>query len=94
MEIRSRLNRYWRPAAWMFAVAILMTPLIAMQFTHEVNWNAADFVVMALLLAGLLGALEIVSRITRHPAMILLGAGAAILAFLLIWAELAVGIFS
>jgi hypothetical protein len=64
-----------------------------MRFTSEVNWEVADFFVMALLLAVLLGVLELVSHIARRPATIMLGAGAAILAFLTIWAELAVGIF-
>ena len=34
------------------AVILLLIPLIAMQFTDEVNWTLFDFVVMGILLLG------------------------------------------
>lgn len=73
--------------------AILMLPLLAMQFTREVNWTGSDFVVAAVLL-GVTGlALELgVARLADMKRR-LLRAGAIALAFVYAWAELAVGIF-
>lgn len=80
--------------AWLAVgtVAILLVPLIAMQFTDEVMWTALDFVIMGVLIFGG-GSLFIVAarRIKKHRLM--LGA-LFLLAFLYIWAELAVGIFT
>jgi ABC-type cobalt transport system substrate-binding protein len=33
-------------------VIILLIPFITIQFTHEVNWTASDFMVAAVLLLG------------------------------------------
>jgi hypothetical protein len=74
-------------------VLILLIPLIAMQFTDEVNWTLLDFVVAGVLLlaAGLMSELVIrkVNKMEHRIAIYL----AILVAFLLIWAELAVGIF-
>jgi hypothetical protein len=78
-----------------FAVtaAILMVPLIAMQFTKEVNWTLSDFVIMGILLAGT-GLLVVLAarkvKSIRHRAVAI---GVVMALFLLIWAELAVGVF-
>lgn len=71
----------------------LLAPLVAMQVTSEINWAPGDFLVAALLLgiAGL--ALELLTRLLRLPVQRWLGAGLVLLALLLVWAELAVGIF-
>ena len=72
---------------------ILLIPLIAMQFTDEVNWTPFDFVVAGGLLFGV-GLLINVTltklRNSKYKGLILF---AIIVLFLLIWAELAVGIF-
>jgi len=72
---------------------LLLLPLIAMQFTEEVNWTLFDFVVAGVLLigTGLLCelALRKISKI-RYRILII---AALLLAMLLIWVELAVGIF-
>ena len=74
-------------------VLILLIPLIAMQFTDEVNWTLSDFVVAGVLLlaTGLMSELVIrnVNKMEYRIAIYL----AILVAFLLIWAELAVGIF-
>ena len=72
---------------------VLLLPLIAMQFTAEVNWNAADFIVMGFL-AFTAGSLFILAwrnlpRRSRVVACLLISA-----AFLYVWAELAVGVFT
>ena len=71
---------------------LLLVPLIAMQFTGEVNWTAADFLVMGVMLASVCVAFELALRVTRN-SYYMLGAGlAAGTAFLITWSNLAVGI--
>ncbi|MEJ8803313.1 hypothetical protein [Pontibacter sp. H249] len=72
---------------------ILSIPMVAMQFTNEVNWNLDDFIIMGILLlsTGLLCEL-VMRKVTNWNYRI--GIIAVILfALFLIWAELAVGIF-
>ncbi len=72
---------------------LLLIPLLVMQFTDEVNWKIGDFIVMGILLfsAGLayeLIAKKISNTVYRVAVVVAIG-----IVFLLIWAELAVGIF-
>lgn len=73
--------------------AILLVPLIAMQFTTEVNWNQADFIVMGSLLFGLASLFVLAARIMSRKHRLLIGI-IFIAVFLYIWAELAVGVFT
>ena len=75
------------------ACSILLIPLIAMQFTQEVRWSITDFAVMGLLVFGMCCAFIISARLLprRHWAV---AAIICLVAFLLVWAELAVGIFT
>jgi peptidoglycan/LPS O-acetylase OafA/YrhL len=72
---------------------LLLVPFIAMQFTNEVNWSLFDFVVAGVLLlgTGLLCELVVrkVSKIEYRIAICVV----LLIALLLIWLELAVGIF-
>jgi hypothetical protein len=82
----------WRVAAWAAAALVLLVPLVAMQFTDEVNWSVGDFVIAAVLLFGSLGAYELAARMTGN-ASYRAGFGVAITAvFLLLWVNGAVGI--
>ncbi len=71
---------------------ILLVPLIVMQFTDEVKWNWFDFTVIGCLLigAGLLYELITTKLGSKYRAVM---AVVFIAAVLLVWAELAVGIF-
>jgi len=81
----------FRPWLWGAAATLLALPAVAMQFTEEVRWTASDFVAMGVLLACVCIAYELATRISDHR-LYQLGAGLAIgSAFLLIWADLAVG---
>jgi hypothetical protein len=71
---------------------LLLIPLVAMQFTNEVNWTALDFIVMGLLLLGVGTGIEYILRKTKSKNQKIILVGAAIGAFLLIWIELAVGL--
>ncbi len=72
---------------------ILLIPFIAMQFTDEVVWSISDFAIMGVLLYGTGLLCELVLRKVKTLQNRILICGAVVIAFLLIWAELAVGIF-
>lgn len=74
-------------------VCILLVPLIAMQFTNEVKWNLADFIVAGMLLLGTGLLCELVLRKIKKRGYRIALCGALLVALLLIWLELAVGIF-
>ncbi len=74
------------------AGSLLLVPLVAMQFTNEVDWEMNDFVIMGILLLGTGLLCELVLRKIRSTQSKMILCGAILLAFLLIWAELAVGI--
>lgn len=91
-NIASGAWRMWRIAMWGAAGGLLLLPLVAMQFTREVDWGPADFVIIGLMLALVCGVVELAVRASGHIAF-RAGAGvAALAAFLLIWINLAVGI--
>ena len=72
---------------------LLIIPLIAMQLTDEVEWSLFDFIIMGtlLLITGLMGEI-IFKKVKKYKHRVILYVVVAI-TFLLIWAELAVGIF-
>jgi hypothetical protein len=81
-----------RRIGWSLAGGILALPAIAMLFTSHVKWGPGDFVAAAMLLGATGAALEIIAALPRRRWRSR-GAVVAIAALLLIWAELAVGIF-
>lgn len=87
-----RDKKFWRIARWSLAALILLLPLLAMQFTTEVAWDFADFMIFGALLAGAGGAYELAMRVSGHRAYRAATAVALAAAFILIWINLAVGI--
>ena len=83
----------WRLLMWGLIAGLLLLPLIAMQFTREVAWDAADFAFAAGLLIGAGLLFELAASRTRKLAWRLAIGGALIFAVLLIWADAAVGVF-
>ncbi len=75
------------------ATSILLLPLIAMQFTTEVDWDVADFVIMGFLLYGTGLVCEFVLRKVKNTTYRLALVTAVLFLLFLTWAELAVGIF-
>ena len=74
------------------AAFILLLPLVAMQFTDEVVWGPVDFVFAGCLLFGAGLTYELAARKTSnftYRAAVIIALAAA---FILIWANAAVGI--
>ena len=72
---------------------ILLIPLVAMQFTEAVNWSLVDFVVAGLLLLATGFMLEIILRKVKSTKFRIAICLALLILLILIWTELAVGIF-
>lgn len=78
----------------LIAIAIiLLIPLVAMQFTDEVKWTPFDFAVAAALLLSTGLMCELILRIIKKPLYRIILCVLLLLALVLIWLELAVGIF-
>jgi hypothetical protein len=75
------------------SASILLVPLVAMQFTNEVVWTLLDFVAAGVLLVGTGLTLVAAMRTARSVRNRAIFGAAILLAFLLVWGELAVGIF-
>ena len=87
-----RIWNWLRVIGWSGAAILLMLPLIAMQYTSEVNWSLSDFLVMGALLgmAGL--TLELATRRSTNLSYRFASAFAVAAAFLLVWVNGAVGL--
>lgn len=90
-EVRTGWNG-WRVARWSVAAALLLTPLVMMQVSDEWNWGPASFVLAGVMICGPILVYERSARI--WPSLAYRGgvATAMVVAFLLIWINLAVGI--
>jgi len=72
---------------------LLVLPLVAMQFTKEVNWTVSDFVIGGILLFGTAGIIDFVLRKVKSRRNRIMLSMSVLLVLMLIWAELAVGLF-
>ena len=91
---RARAKRAYRSAAGvaLATALILLVPLLAMQFTDEVVWNLADFVVAGVLLFGAGLTYQLVARKARNtPYRVAVGVAVAG-ALMLVWLVGAVGV--
>lgn len=82
----------WRIAAWSVAALMLLVPLVAMQFSDEVNWSVVDFALAGALLMGTGGAFELAVRMTGNTAYRAALGVALAAAFVLVWLSVGVGI--
>ena len=76
-----------------FAWGLLLVPYIASKYTNEVNWTSLDYLAMLILLSTAAITVELILRTfldlgNRIKYLIFVG-----LFFLLVWLQLAVGIF-
>lgn len=74
-------------------VFILLIPLVAMQFTNEVKWTLLDFIVAGVLLLTTGFIIDFVIRKVKNINYQIAISLAILILLLLIWAELAVGVF-
>lgn len=81
-----------RIAVWGTAAFLLLLPLIAMQFTSEVNWDETDFIVFGAMLAVACGTYGLAVQATGDRAYRAAVGIATAAAFILVWMNLAVGI--
>ncbi|MGR3809362.1 hypothetical protein [Jiulongibacter sp. NS-SX5] len=71
---------------------LLMIPLMGNLFSSQVNWSFFDFIVMGSLLLIGFSSLELLLKKFKTPSTRLFIVCLILALFLLIWAELAVGI--
>ncbi|MGQ0661928.1 hypothetical protein [Sphingosinicella sp.] len=81
----------WRIAGWSLAALILLLPLVAMRFTDEVNWTGSDFVFAGVMIGSVGLVFELAVRRSRNIAYRAGVAFALAAAFLVVWANGAVG---
>lgn len=83
----------FHPILWLVGLGILCVPAVATIVTNEVDWGVGDFLVFGAMLTTVLGVIEVaISRPVSWVFKALL-IGVSLAVFILIWAELAVGIF-
>lgn len=83
-------NRKWSVYS---PLLLLLLPLIGMLVSDEINWSLFDFILMGGLLLSLSFGLKFILHKTTNIRYRILLISIILLLFLLIWAELAVGIF-
>jgi hypothetical protein len=90
------LDQLWkvlRMMGWGAVALVMLTPVVAMRFTEEVNWTTTDFVFAGVLLIGGGALIELVAWRVRNPVIRIGFALCVVAVVALIWAEAAVGIF-
>ena len=77
----------------LIALSLLFIPFVAMQFTDNVQWTYGDFIIMGCMLTVYMLTINFAPNslygVKKSLLILILG-----LLFLLLWAELTVGIFS
>ena len=72
---------------------LLLIPPVAMQFTDEVSWSVFDFLVAAIILLSAGFTFDLILRKVKSTPRRVAFTIALLVVLLLVWAELAVGIF-
>ncbi len=93
--VEDTANRVWnilRIVGWAAVPVVLLTSLIAMRFTSEVDWTTTDFLFAGTLLIGAGLAIELLTLQFRKPLPRFAVAAGVGLVVVLIWVEAAVGI--
>jgi len=73
--------------------SLLVLPFLAQLFTNAVQWSLFDYIVMGVLLFGLAIGITLIFRLSTNKNTRRILLFTALFLFLLLWAELAVGLF-
>ena len=84
------MNKKWSVFSPLF---LLLFPLVGTLVSNEVNWSFFDFIVMGILILSMSFGIKQVVMITKNTNYRVLIIGMILLVFILVWVELAVGIF-
>ena len=76
-----------------YPLLLLLIPLIGMFITDEIKWSQFDFIIMGGLLLILGIGISLIRKKIKFSKTRILYIGILVFVFLLIWAELAVGIY-
>ena len=94
MNDTSGTRGIWRAMLWGGLAILLALPALAMSLGAEgVDWSVSDFVIMGGLMTLLGLGIEALLRFVGGWRERRIAIGAAVVVFLLVWAELAVGLF-
>jgi hypothetical protein len=92
-EVAMAVKNRWRLFGWGAAVALILTPLVAMQLDAPgVNWTLGDFIFAIVMIGGTGLLFELAARMSRNWANRGAVALALLASFLIIWINGAVGI--
>ena len=75
-----------------YSLYLLLIPLVGMALTDEIKWSIIDFIIMGFLLTLLGVGINFIINQSKNLKNRILYIGILVSIFLLIWAELAVGI--
>jgi hypothetical protein len=95
MSARAEVTGVWnvlRLFGWAAVAGLMLLPLVAMQFTSEVNWTAGDFVFAAVVLGSAGLGTEFLVRCSPSNSYRIGGVLTVLVMFLTMWSNLAVGI--
>lgn len=74
------------------ALSLLLVPFVASLFTDEVQWSGLDYLIMGVMLLAVGSGIQWVLQKFQSRRNRMIGVGLVVLLFLLVWAELAVGV--
>lgn len=92
MAGRAASTGRWRMAVCGAAALLLLLPAMAMQVTDAVSWDAADFMIFGAMLGVAGGGFALAARAAPDRFHLAASALALATAFMLVWANLAVGV--
>jgi len=81
-----------RPVIILSSIVALMSIPLVLSYSNIINWTSGDFILMAAMLGAAGLVMEYILRIERPVLKMILCIGLLAI-FLLVWAELSVGIF-
>lgn len=84
------MNKKWSVFS---PLLLLLFPLVGTLVSNEVNWSFFDFIVMGILILSMSFGIKQVIMTTKNTNYRVLIIGMILVVFILIWVELAVGIF-